>query len=206
MKGLQLGNGVVLRPAICADLPSLLAICLQTGDSGKDATNLHNLHELVGDIYVAPYVIHEPDFAFSLTIDGTIIGYLLGVLDTAKFEAKLAKVYWPATKAKYDDISVELTPADIVLIEELVNQGLSDQAMINMYPSHLHIDISKAHQGFGYGKMMIDYLLDELRTAGSTGVHLHLSASNHGALVFYQKLGFELIFGDLNEIIMGVEL
>ena len=68
MNELQMDAGVKLTPSSLADLPGLLKVCLETADGGKGATHLHNLHDLVGEIYVAPYVIYEPNFAFSLFI------------------------------------------------------------------------------------------------------------------------------------------
>ena len=195
---------VVLRSANLADVPSLLAICLQTADSGKDASNLHNLPDLVGEIYAAPYAIYEPDFAFVLVANGRQVGYVLGALDTSKFEAVLEVKYWPRTKAKYESISTELLAHDVELLGELDKQGSSDPAIISKYPSHLHIDIIESHQGVGYGKAMIEHLLNELRIAGSRGVHLHMAATNDRALNFYTKFGFTEIHSDENEKILAL--
>lgn len=204
MKEQDFGSGVVLRPAKVADLPDLLRVCLETGDSGKDATELHNLSELVGDIYVAPYVLYEPKFAYALVVENLIVGYVLGVLDTQVFEKVSAQKYWPIAKAKYQQIDVEITQADRELLSELGKQGLSDEALIQKYPSHLHIDIVESHQGAGHGKAMIAILLDELKAAGSKGVHLHMSASNDRARGFYKKFGFTEVIEDANECIMGL--
>ena len=76
--------------------------------------------------------------------------------------------------------------------------------MTAKYPSHLHIDIVEAHQGAGYGKSMIAFLLEELKAAGSAGVHLHMSASNDRARGFYKKFGFVEVFENANECIMGL--
>ena len=206
MKEQHLGSGVLLRAANTADLPELLRVCLETGDSGKDATHLHNLPELVGDIYVAPYVIHEPDFAYALLAENKVVGYLLGVLDTESFEKVLVDKYWPVAKAKYQQIDFEITPSDQELLAELDKQGFSDEEITKKYPSHLHIDIVESHQGAGYGKSMIAYLLNELKQAGSSGVHLHMSASNDRARVFYKKFGFIEVIKDANECIMGLTL
>ena len=206
MKEQHLGSGVLLRAANTADLPELLRVCLETGDSGKDATHLHNLPELVGDIYVAPYVIHEPDFAYALLAENKVVGYLLGVLDTESFEKVLVDKYWPVAKAKYQQIDFEITPSDQELLAELDKQGFSDEEITKKYPSHLHIDIVESHQGAGYGKSMIAYLLNELKQAGSSGVHLHMSASNDRARVFYKKFGFIEVIEDANECIMGLTL
>ena len=201
---LQLASDVSLRPAILSDLPQLLQVCIQTANAGQGATHLHNLQDLYGEIYVAPYVIHEPGFAFSLIAGDEVVGYLLGVLDTGKFEDKLDSAYWPATKAKYNSITEDLTPHDLSLIKELGKQGFSQPKLISKYPSHLHIDIIQAHQGLGYGKSMIVHLLNELKSAGSAGVHLHMAARNERAKGFYQKLGFSEVSTDGDETIMGL--
>jgi ribosomal protein S18 acetylase RimI-like enzyme len=204
MMELQLGKDVTLRPSNPNDLPGLLKVCLETANGGKGATHLHNLHDLVGEIYVAPYVLHEPNFAFTLEASNKVVGYVLGVLDTGRFESELDIKYWPATKAKYAALTQDLTPKDLSLIEELNRQGFSSDELISKYPSHLHIDIIESHQGFGYGKTMILHLLKALQDAGSSGVHLHMSASNDRANGFYKKLGFAEIHTNSNEIIMGL--
>jgi ribosomal protein S18 acetylase RimI-like enzyme len=201
---LQLGQDVKLRSSNPNDLPGLLKVCLETANGGKGATHLHNLHDLVGEIYVAPYVLHEPNFAFTLEASNKIVGYVLGVLDTGRFESELNTQYWPATKAKYAALTQDLTPKDVSLIEELNKQGFSSDELISKYPSHLHIDIIESHQGLGYGKTMILHLLKALQDAGSSGVHLHMSASNDRANGFYKKLGFVEIHTNANEIIMGL--
>ena len=204
MKEQHLGSGVLLRTAKVTDLPDLLRVCLETGDSGKDATHLHKLPELVGDIYVAPYVIHEPDLAYALLSDKQVVGYLLGVLDTRAFESLLVDKYWPLAKAKYQHFKTEITDSDRELLKDLDKQGFSDESLTAKYPSHLHIDIVEAHQGAGYGKSMIAFLLEELKAAGSAGVHLHMSASNDRARGFYKKFGFVEVFENANECIMGL--
>lgn len=204
MKEQHLGSGVLLRTAKVTDLPDLLRVCLETGDSGKDATHLHKLPELVGDIYVAPYVIHEPDLAYALLSDKRVVGYLLGVLDTRAFESLLVDKYWPLAKAKYQHFKTEITDSDRELLKDLDKQGFSDESLTAKYPSHLHIDIVEEHQGAGYGKSMIAFLLEELKAAGSTGVHLHMSASNDRARGFYKKFGFDEVFENANECIMGL--
>ena len=201
---LQLDEGVKLQSSIPADLPGLLKVCLETANGGKGATHLHNLHDLVGEIYVAPYVLHEQNFAFSLKANEKVVGYVLGVLDTGRFESRLDTDYWPATKAKYAALTRDLTPHDVSLIEELNRQGFSPAELIAKYPSHLHIDIIESHQGLGYGKTMILHLLKALQDAGSSGVHLHMSASNDRANGFYKKLGFVEIYTNESEIIMGL--
>jgi ribosomal protein S18 acetylase RimI-like enzyme len=51
---------------------------------------------------------------------------------------------------------------------------------------------------------MISFLLNQLKDAGSKGVHLHMSSSNDRARYFYRSFGFAEISEDANECIMGL--
>jgi ribosomal protein S18 acetylase RimI-like enzyme len=49
-------------------------------------------------------------------------------------------------------------------------------------------------------------MLDQLRIAGSTGVHLHVASKNFRAQEFYKKLNFTIYSTAENENIMGLAL
>ena len=62
------------------------------------------------------------------------------------------------------------------------------------YPSHLHIDLLDRAQHRGFGRRMLEQVMDKLRGRGSPGAHLGVSMLNTPAFGFYQRLGFrELI-------------
>jgi ribosomal protein S18 acetylase RimI-like enzyme len=203
---LSLGDTASLRLAKLGDLTSLLEVCLKTADSGKDGTNLYNLRDLVGEINVSPYVLHEPNFAYSMEIDNKVVGYVLGVLDTNKFESTLHKEYWPTVKAKYANNLGDITESDKTLLDQLLKIGFTSSVIVKTYPSHLHIDIVESGQGNGYGKIMINHMVDQLKKAGSTGVHLHVASKNFRAQEFYKKLNFTIYSTAENENIMGLAL
>jgi ribosomal protein S18 acetylase RimI-like enzyme len=54
----------------------------------------------------------------------------------------------------------------------------------------LHIDLLPRAQGRGYGRRMIEALLERLRGRGVPGVHLGVSVHNGRAVGFYERLGF----------------
>ncbi len=66
--------------------------------------------------------------------------------------------------------------------------------LLAAYPSHLHIDVLPRQQGQGLGGRLMQSLLDALRQAGSTGVHLVVSAGNPNAIGFYHHQGFRSAF------------
>ncbi len=78
------GNvAAIIRPAHRADLPAIYGVVLQTADSGGDATALHRLPDVQGDVYAGPYVTFEPALAFVLEDDRGLAGFVVGALDSA---------------------------------------------------------------------------------------------------------------------------
>jgi ribosomal protein S18 acetylase RimI-like enzyme len=183
-----------IRRATPADRASLYRICLETADSGEDASGLYRDPLLVGHIYAGPYLEFAPEFALVLE-DGTgVCGYVLGVPDTLAFEARLEREWWPALRTRYlDPANVppqERTP-DERLTHLIHHPHLADPAVLAAYPSHLHIDLLPRGQGGGHGRRLMDRLLTALREAGSAGVHLGVGERNTRAQGFYRHLGFQ---------------
>ncbi|MCD0159634.1 GNAT family N-acetyltransferase, partial [Deinococcus sp. 6GRE01] len=92
-----------LRSARETDRAALLSICLETGDSGQDATALYRDPVILGQVYAAPYLTFAPDFAFVLEDDQGVGGYVLGTPDTAAFEDTLEREWWPPLRLQYPD-------------------------------------------------------------------------------------------------------
>jgi ribosomal protein S18 acetylase RimI-like enzyme len=175
------------------DLDALYRICHLTGWAGGDATGHITDERLLGDVYAAPYAVLEPESAFVLDDgSGQAVGYVLGAVDTRAFEAACEERWWPEVRARrprtgrgtLDDLFVGM-----------IHEGrrTEDDALLDRYPSHLHIDLLASHQGQGWGRRLIDRLRRELVARGSHGVHLGVSSANTGAVAFYRRLGFTLL-------------
>lgn len=186
------GNGFAIRLATTADHDALRRICLLTGDAGKDASAREDDADLLGLIYAVPYQLYEPRFAFIVESETGPFGYVLGALDTAAFNARLAAEWYPKLRAAYPD-----APAD-----QDAWQG-SDQFRwmvhhpdfavpedLAPYPSHAHIDLLPEAQGRGLGRKAMATLEGALRDAGSPGVHLYIDPRNRNAWRFYEAVGF----------------
>ena len=189
-----------IRPATPADLGDFYRICLETGDSGLDATGLYADPQLLGHVYAAPYLLHAPDFAFVLQDEAGAAGYVIGVPDSQAFEATLDREWWPALRERYPDPAA-IPPAersrDQRMMHLIHHPHRTPDDLMAEYPAHLHIDLLPRAQGGGNGRRMMDALFGALRQAGVPGVHLGVGARNERAQAFYRRLGFtDLSRGD----------
>lgn len=188
------------------DRSGLYHVCLATGDSGASALHLYNQKEMLGEIYVGPYLSFQPELSFTLIQDG-VAGYALAALDTRSFEETLGKEWWPAILEKYNNRSPEnFNEREKDLFGYIQNPPLRSEKVINDYPSHLHIDLLEKAQGRGIGKAMMLLVLQTLTEQGSKGVHLGMGATNARAFTFYTKLGFTLLDQNDDEWTMGLKL
>ncbi len=203
------GGVFSIRSAQPRDNDALYRICLETGDSGADATPVYRDPLLIGHIWAGPYLALEPQFAFVLEDDAGVCGYVIGAPDTAAFEARLEREWWPTLRAQYPD-PVGVPPAERTPDERLMHRihhpPLSDPAVLTDYPSHLHIDLLPRGQGGGNGRRLMERLFAALRDAGSPGVHLGVGVRNERAQGFYRHLGMQELERDAGGITMGLRL
>jgi ribosomal protein S18 acetylase RimI-like enzyme len=192
----------VIRAYRPADLDRLYEICVRTGDAGSDAWDMVEDKQLYGHIWAAPYGVLEPEHAF--VVGDPAQGYVLGALDSRAFEARCEESWWPALRERYPQGSGE--GLDAMLVGLIHNPPVAHDKIVGDYPSHLHIDLLPAVQGGGWGRKMMDTLLDSLREDGSGGVHFGVSAKNTRALGFYAHLGFETLHANAYGHTLGMRL
>jgi ribosomal protein S18 acetylase RimI-like enzyme len=63
--------------------------------------------------------------------------------------------------------------------------------LLDEHPSHLHIDLLPEARRQGFGRRLLNRLFAQLEAAGSSGVHLSVSAANQRAIAFYRAMGFD---------------
>lgn len=175
------------------DEAAAYAVCLQTGDSGRDATQFHTDPRALGNIFVGPYLHLEPDLAFVLEDALGVCGYVLGALDSEKFYRAYQNEWLPRLQQQHPEPTGDpgnWSPTQ-KLYYEYHHPDIYFPDAFREYPSHLHIDLLPRAQGRGWGTRMMEHLMEALRTRGSAGVHLALSSANARADRFYRKLGFD---------------
>lgn len=201
-------DAFTLRLAEPGDRAACYAVCLATGDSGRDATHLHADPEALGNVYVGAYLAFEPEFALVLEDAAGVCGYALAALDTRDFQRRYVEEWLPPLRA--------LRPAP----GGPASRWSRDEQLWHLYhhpelfvpepyadhPSHLHVDLLPRAQGRGLGREMMAELLARLTRRGSPGVHLAMAADNQRAAAFYAKLGFRELARSGDAIYLGRRL
>jgi ribosomal protein S18 acetylase RimI-like enzyme len=186
-----------VRPYRDSDLDDLYRICVQTGDSGEDATSMFEDPRILGHVFAAPYGFFGPSLAFVAEDDLGVGGYIVGALDSRAFEKRLEADWWPALRGRYPAPPSQLPPdqwtpdqraAGLIHVPPRVPDELAED-----YPSHLHINLVPRLQSQGLGRQLMNMLMRALREQGSVGLHFFVWPANQRAIGFYRHLGFTMI-------------
>jgi ribosomal protein S18 acetylase RimI-like enzyme len=179
-----------IRPYHSSDLTMLYRICLETGDSGQDATSQYHDPDLLGHFYAAPYAVLEPELCFILTRDGAPCGYVLGTQDSVTFRERCELEWFPPLRQRYPLPDTADRSRDAAMTR-LIHAGTESGTDFPEYPAHLHIDLLPTGQGEGRGRATLQTFLDKLRELQVPGVHLGVGAQNAKAIAFYERVGFQ---------------
>jgi ribosomal-protein-alanine N-acetyltransferase len=99
--------------------------------------------------------------------------------------------HWPES-AYLDALNPESTPRRIAVVaagsDEI--EGFTVASLLPPQAELESIAVAAGSQRRGVGRMLLDGLLSELRTAGVIEITLEVRASNDAALAFYRRAGF----------------
>jgi ribosomal protein S18 acetylase RimI-like enzyme len=200
----RLGHVLRVDPARLHDLPGAYRVGLLTGDAGKDASGLLADPDLLGHVYVGPYIARGLGTQLVAVDEHGVAGYLLSADDTRLFETWAEAEWWPDLRARYP-MRTDGSP-DAELIGLIHEPERTPDELVAEYPAHLHIDLLERTRGRGLGRMLIERLLVDLRARGIPGVHLGVDDQNTNGIGFYEHLGFHELTREPGGLIMGMRL
>ena len=184
-------TGAHVRPFEPADTDACYEICLRTAHNGADASGLHTDPRIVGEIWVGPYLVRWPDYAFVVEDDEGVGGYIVGTPDTDAHDRWIDGEWMVPLRARYPRGCFADGTADADCVELIHVPPRVPPEIVATHPAHLHIDLLPRLQGHGMGRALIAALFGQLRGAGVAAVHLGCSPDNTNAIAFYRHLGFE---------------
>jgi ribosomal protein S18 acetylase RimI-like enzyme len=193
-----------IEPARLHDLPGAYRVCLLTGDAGQDATGKQDDPDLLGHVYVGPYIARGGGTQLVVVDGGGVAGYLLSADDTRAFETWAEAEWWPSLRARYEPRAGRSMDADLIRLIHAPERTPPELAA--KYPAHLHIDLMPQVRGLGLGRTLIERLVAELRERGVPGVHLGVDEANTNGIGFYEHLGFREVGREPGGLLMGLRL
>lgn len=187
------------------DIKSLYNICLHTSNKGNDVELLKDEPNLIGDLFITPYVQFETELCFVLTVNDKPCGYIIGTKNTEDFYLKCEKEYFPKLRKKYEHLPKDKNSRYAVL-KRVIQIGHKPKDRFDLFPAHLHINILPIAKGQGMGRKLMGEFMNKLIDLNLSGLHLEVGKTNTNAIQFYKHIGFEVIKDYEYSITMGIKL
>lgn len=162
-----------IRDAQTGDEPGAYHVCLKTGNFGQDGEPLfRDDPDALGRLFVGPYLRFEPGLSLILEDDAGICGYALGALDSRSFYERYDLEWRPELCARFPQPTGD--PAGWTRVQQVHSWYHQPDYYCpepyDHYPSHLHIDLLERAQGRGFGRRMMEALMERLRERRSPGL------------------------------------
>lgn len=178
------------------DRAAVRRICYQTGLVGNDVYDHYRDFESYADIFTSYYTDREPEHALVAELDGKVVGYLLGCVDTRRA--------WSPYRVAMKHVllrGVCFRPGTAAYYWRGIWDSMTDLAKpgrphfdLARFPSHTHVNFLPEARGSGSIVPFYNRMNDMLRQAGSCGAHVECSANNeHFLHVATRKLGYEIV-------------
>ncbi len=189
---------VIIRKYEPRDRKAVRHICCETGAMGQPMERFQMGRTWFADRWSAYYTDYEPESCWVSEVDGVVMGYILGCLDTKRQQKIQAEVIAPRIARKYKWLGFFLHPKNRLLdkrIERSNQRGEwnSLQNLADEYPAHLHTNLLAGYRGLGIGKQLMNAYMEYLYEKKLAGLHLGTSSYNKLAVPFYEKMGFKLM-------------
>jgi GNAT superfamily N-acetyltransferase len=181
------------------DLGACYAISLATGLAGSDASHLYRDPRMMGHIYMAAYALLEPSLMFVVEDEAGVAGFVAGTEDTAAWEDRLERDWWPSLREQYADPS-GVPPASRAADQRrafmIHHPTRTPPVVVARYPAHLHMNLLPRLQRRGIGSKLLGTWLDIATSRGARAFHIGVNRENTGAIHFWRTRAFEALVLD----------
>jgi len=188
---------VVIRLFQPADRQAVRKICADSADMGKPAERIFPDRELLADMITAYYTDFEPQSLWVAEVEGEVVGYLTGCLDSRRC---LRVMIWRiAPKILFQALirgiflKKQVQRFMIAMLKSLKLGGFKRSIPFDKYPAHLHIDIKEGFRAQGLGRGLMEKFFAQAKNAGIPGIYLTTRKDNLAACSFFEKNGFSLL-------------
>jgi ribosomal protein S18 acetylase RimI-like enzyme len=174
------------------DRPAVRDISYATGFMGESAERFWRHRDSWADVWTSYYTDGEPESLHVATMDGAVVGYLAGCIDTAAMHPTTDELIVAAIRRHW----LLIRPGTARFLYRAMFDGWRDTSGYRgefvdpRWPAHLHIDLLPAARGIGLGTALMERWLGQLALIQSPGCHLSTLIENERARSFFEKAGF----------------
>ncbi|OLT08975.1 GNAT family N-acetyltransferase [Pseudonocardia sp. CNS-139] len=188
---------VEIRTFTEPDRAPLLAVFRRAGE-GAPTADLWGHDESEADVYLTPYMDHEPDSLFLAVVGGEPAGYLAGSLGSGAPDPVPAEDARIAQAIRDHRLVLRRRPAAFFLRAGLDaawaavrREPTAGELDDPRWPAHLHINVVPQVRGTGAAAALMAAWQDRLRATGTPGCYLQTLVENVRAVRFFERSGFE---------------
>ncbi len=151
------------------------------------------LGEYLADEAAYYYTHFEPESLFVAEVQGTVVGALLGAVETSRYEQFYTRQVQPYLLMRCLSGAYGWPAwAPAIWRTELAGRNLQTPPVdLRQYPAHLHIGILPVWRRKGLGSALMTAYTDYLRAKAIPGYHLYAASFHPLGIPFYRKLGLE---------------
>lgn len=175
------------------DRPGLAELFERAG-KGSPTESLWGDPASEADVYLNPYLDHEPESVFIATMDDEPVGYLVGTVGAGALpseDALLARairehrlMLKPAALRFFARSSLDLLGAAVR------RKARAGELVDPRWPAHLHLNVEPRARGTGLARELVETFVRRLHTERVPGVHLQTLVENTRAVRFFSARGF----------------
>jgi ribosomal protein S18 acetylase RimI-like enzyme len=187
---------LAIRPYLSEDRQSLFKIGGDTAFFGAPIEAYMEDRNAFLDAFYAYYTDLEPEHSWVASVNGQVVGFLTGCVDTRVHNKKIQSVIIPRMAGNLLHGRYHFGKRSIRyfsgLLEGLLRREFT-RVDLEIYPAHLHINVDAAWRGFKLGQRLMEAYLGQLRGLRISGVYLDTTSLNETACHLYEKMGFRLL-------------
>ena len=186
-------NEIIFRHFKIQDRAEIRRICCDTADQGRPIENFYPYRDIAADLLTRYYTDYEPGSTWVAELNGQVIGYLNGCLDSRRctrimtwrlvpriFLKSMKGPLWRKESWRWFCIAFKSWRAG----------GFDRHIDLTRYMAHLHINVNTNFRGRAVGQRLMECFIKQARDAGVKGIHAIVTAENISAGRFFEKAGF----------------
>ncbi len=187
---------LIVRPYQKTDREAVFRIGADTAFFGAPIEAYMEDRNIFLDVFYAYYTDVEPEHAWVACVDGEVVGFITGCVDSRLQARKYIRSVLPRLIGNFFKGTYRLGKRTIGYAGGILGGAFRREFTHvdwNVYPAHLHINVDSTWRGYKLGQRLMQAYLDQLRGLGVKGVYLDTTSLNEAACRMYEKFGFRIL-------------